>query len=238
MTWECSSCGFSNNLDSNNRCVCGAEFHEIITADETVIKNVAAGADINTHACGLIGAGFWVRGLARIIDITFHNVIIIIAAIILIISTAFMPILGITSNKAIEIISKPEWYNYLFIGTGMFLYQSIMVGSYGASLGKRFLGLVVLKTNGKQCTLPAALGRSLAFYIDSLFFGIVAYSEMKPPYQQRFGDKWFDTYVVKKSSVSKEILQSNSKFILMLLIATFVDIAIFYISLMLQIHST
>lgn len=44
-----------------------------------------------------------------------------------------------------------------------------------------------------------ALGRSLAYYIDAIFFGAVALGTMRPPLQQRLGDKWNGTLVVNRS---------------------------------------
>lgn len=47
-----------------------------------------------------------------------------------------------------------------------------------------------------------ALVRSLAYYIDGFFFGVVAYSTMsKSPLKQRLGDQWGNTAVFRAASV-------------------------------------
>jgi hypothetical protein len=66
-------------------------------------------------------------------------------------------------------------------------------------LGKLICGLVVVKENGQSCGLLAAFGRSLAFFVDSLFWGIPALISMSDSAkQQRLGDRWAKTMVVKR----------------------------------------
>jgi hypothetical protein len=46
--------------------------------------------------------------------------------------------------------------------------------------------------------MKQALLRSLAYYFDGLFFGLVAYSSMKQsPLNQRYGDRWAHTVVIR-----------------------------------------
>jgi len=73
----------------------------------------------------------------------------------------------------------------------------------GATVGKLALGLRVRNAQLGRCTFVGALVRTLAYYLDALFFGLVAYlvmqeSEMK----QRLGDKWGNTVVVEASSLA------------------------------------
>jgi hypothetical protein len=53
------------------------------------------------------------------------------------------------------------------------------------------------------CTLRGAILRNLGYYVDAFFFGMVAYGSMsRSPMQQRLGDKWGRTVVVKVASLA------------------------------------
>jgi uncharacterized RDD family membrane protein YckC len=76
------------------------------------------------------------------------------------------------------------------------------------------LGLTVLDATGGFCKPGAALGRELAYYIDALFFGIVAYASMnKSACQQRLGDKWAHTVVVRRRSLQPAQRRSTGRFV-------------------------
>lgn len=81
-------------------------------------------------------------------------------------------------------------------------YHTVSEAMGSATIGKAICGLRVITTGGRPCTFPKALGRNLAYFVDGLFFGLVAWSSMsKSRMQQRFGDKWADTYVVRARTV-------------------------------------
>lgn len=83
------------------------------------------------------------------------------------------------------------------------LTHTVAEGVAGTSLGKLALGYrVVMLADGAPCTLKAAFIRSLAYPIDSLFFGIVAHNAMhQSPARQRLGDRWAGTAVVRSSAL-------------------------------------
>jgi uncharacterized RDD family membrane protein YckC len=89
------------------------------------------------------------------------------------------------------------------LSVGFALYHAAMEGIHGSTVGKRLLGLVVTTSQRRPISLRAALGRSFAFYVDSLFFGAVAATLMEPPLQQRYGDKWCGTVVTKRSTLGR-----------------------------------
>jgi uncharacterized RDD family membrane protein YckC len=69
---------------------------------------------------------------------------------------------------------------------------------YGASLGKRLVGLRVAKADGRALDPPAALVRNLARLVDGLGFyalGVVVLGQS--PHQQRVGDRLAGTVVVR-----------------------------------------
>lgn len=71
-------------------------------------------------------------------------------------------------------------------------------GMWGATLGKKIIGLKVIKPNGRSLGMANAFGRRLCDVIDfSMSFGIVAilcYS--KSPLGQRLGDRAVNSVVI------------------------------------------
>jgi uncharacterized RDD family membrane protein YckC len=77
----------------------------------------------------------------------------------------------------------------------------------------------VITEDGKPSNLKGALIRTLAYYIDGLFFGLVGYNSMqKSPLNQRYGDVWGKTAVVKIKEVSSESQRATTFFIVGLLV--------------------
>lgn len=107
---------------------------------------------------------------------------------------------------------------------GFLLYSSICEGLHGSTAGKYLLGLVVLRDDGQPATYVQAVGRSFAFIIDGMFAGLVGYLSMKDsPLDQRLGDKWADTIVVRRSSAPAGVVRPPSRFVGVFLLALFVD---------------
>src|SRR5262252_4157652 len=68
----------------------------------------------------------------------------------------------------------------------------------GATVGKTLLRRRVVQSDGGACRPSAALKRALLRWVDGLFFGVIAYAEMKrSPLRQRLGDRWAGTVVVQ-----------------------------------------
>lgn len=60
----------------------------------------------------------------------------------------------------------------------------------------------------------AGLVRNLAFLIDSLFFGLVGASAMgKSPTNQRYGDQWARTLVVRVADLAPSQRPSTARFL-------------------------
>jgi uncharacterized RDD family membrane protein YckC len=100
----------------------------------------------------------------------------------------------------------------------------------GATIGKRLLGLVVIRRDGGRIGSRAALGRSLAIYIDGLFFGALAYGAMEPPLQQRLGDKWCGTLVIRHSTLPPGSGVVAQSFVVALLWGAAADGACYWLS--------
>ena len=189
------------------------------TAATTVDPPVAP----NLHPGGFVGVGFWPRLGARVIDLIVHYATWFIATIALSLSLALTA--PERADRLAHALSKSTWHEYVLGILGAVLYHTIAEGLNGATVGKRLLGLVVVNSEGGACGFGAATIRSLAIYVDGIFFGVVAYSAMEPPYQQRHGDQWARTYVVQRCSA----LQVKSKVTLVdaLALAILADAACF-----------
>jgi uncharacterized RDD family membrane protein YckC len=198
--------------------------------DDEYISNVISLKIVPPELVLVYGAGFWHRGLARLIDIIFHLICSLIA---LLPSTLFLGIYaGIMNtdfNQYLDKLGKSgtTLIVFLFTLTGAIMFHSISEGINGASLGKRICGLVVISEKQDLCCFKAAFGRSITFYIDSLFFGAVGAVHMSDTQlRQRLGDKWNHTIVCRRKDVQPSILESKCGFFKVFLFAFVVDVTL------------
>ncbi|RQG94354.1 RDD family protein [Natrarchaeobius chitinivorans] len=81
-----------------------------------------------------------------------------------------------------------------------FVYVFLLEGLYGYTPGKYLFGLVVVKSDGSNCTVGASILRNLALIVDQLPFayliGLVLI--LITDENQRIGDLIADTVVVKQ----------------------------------------
>ena len=161
------------------------------------------------------GAGFWIRALARIIDIIFGGVLGRFAGVFGAVALATLQGAGAVSAGWEH---RGRGINVTAIGVsllGGFLYHCFSEGIHGASLGKLVCRLVVLQQDGRPSKMKGAIIRSLGWYIDALFFGLIGYSSMqKSPLNQRYGDVWGRTVVVKAKDVPVGCGRSALRFLL------------------------
>ena len=152
---------------------------------------------------GLEGVPFWPRAGARLIDLVAHYMIAVAIGLIF---GIFIGIVAAAEHLPVEQLTQ----RFAGISASTFLlgilasiaYHTLSEGMGGATLGKQMLGMVVVKEDSGLCDVNAGLIRSLAYLIDSLFFGLVAYLQMnKSPRQQRLGDRWAGTIVVRRASL-------------------------------------
>lgn len=182
------------------------------------------------------GAGFWIRAGARIIDIVYGLVLGLIG--------------GFLAGIALVVLDKsglitPGWQTRIqgfnFPGFGLsllggFLYHSLTEGIYGASLGKLICGLRVATGDGRPIGIAKAMLRSLAYYFDGLFFGLVAYSSMKQSdLNQRYGDKWAHTVVVRSTDLPGESKKGAELFVLAFLMGSVCWMALIALGLIIHV---
>jgi len=161
------------------------------------------------------GAGFWIRVLARFIDIVFGYGIAIFSGCLLGIAVFILQSSGVISSGCIHRFAKAsiaQWGLHMFGGV---LYHTVTEGIHGASLGKLVCRLRVIRADGRPSTVPRAFLRSLAFYFDSLVFGAIGYCSMrKSPLNQRYGDVWAKTVVVRTRCVPATAARPAWRFII------------------------
>jgi uncharacterized RDD family membrane protein YckC len=158
---------------------------------------------------------FAVRGGARLIDYIFEVILSaaggFCAGILLVLMSGPHALATGAGGAASLVVS---------IGIGLVgnvAYFALGDGVGGATLGKLLLGLRVRQIDLAPCRLSSAIGRDLAFFIDSFFFGMIAYSAMQSsPREQRLGDKWANTVVVREASLPSEAPRPNPWFGIML----------------------
>jgi uncharacterized RDD family membrane protein YckC len=89
----------------------------------------------------------------------------------------------------------------IFVGLiGTFVYGFLLEGLYGYTPGKRLLGLVVIKSDGSNCTVGASVVRNLLWIVDSLPTAnlLAMVLILLTDDNQRVGDLLADTVVVKQ----------------------------------------
>lgn len=193
-----------------------------------------ASAPSSTAPMELEGAGFWIRALARLIDLAFHYVTAFAAMIVVVVILAIY-----ASTKGLDLqvlIAKLGPFSILsaFLSIlGSWAMHALCEGLHGSTLGKRLCGLAVISEGGHPCSFKQGLGRSAAFYIDSLFFGLVAASQMSDsPKRQRLGDKWCHTIVARRSALPPSAVRGWGRFFAVFATAFLVDTALIAVGLL------
>lgn len=160
-------------------------------------------------------AGFWIRALARLIDFLFIMLLSFAVGIFCGLILYFLSASGFIA---------PGWqhrmrgFSILAMGfslLGNILYHFFCEGIHGSTLGKLCCGIRVVRVDGRPSNFKGALIRTLAFYLDGLFFGLVALSSMeKSPLNQRYGDVWGKTAVLKTTEIAPESQRTTNDFLL------------------------
>lgn len=168
------------------------------------------------------------RAAARLIDFVLHLLIGLASGVVVVILAYVVE--GMTGRSAQVAIDRLEngGVQAFFLGLlSGFLYDTVMEGFHGSTLGKLVVGISVLQQPARPCTLLSAAKRSLLFFYDSLLFGLVAEHSMKQsPTLQRYGDRWANTVVVRRRSVPPSSRRSLLRFIVVLIFAVILDGAV------------
>jgi uncharacterized RDD family membrane protein YckC len=161
-----------------------------------------------------VGAGFWIRALARIIDTAIHTALSFVtglgAGLIVILASV---VHGTSPDPVIAKLSTTTIHTFLASIVGMITLHTVAEGLHGSTIGKRICGLTVVSEDGSPALPLAALRRSVAYFWDALFFGAIGAIKMaESPEHQRYGDDWARTQVVRLSSFEGHTHRSWARF--------------------------
>lgn len=149
-------------------------------------------------------AGFGVRAVAHVIDWVVEFCVLLVAQMVAFVVLAMMAQLQAGPADWAERTNKMSATGLAVGVVGLVVYYTLAEGLGGATIGKALFGLRVRRVDHSPCGLGAAFLRRLAIFVDGLFFGLVAYQAMMSSVtQQRVGDKWAGTVVVKASSLDR-----------------------------------
>jgi uncharacterized RDD family membrane protein YckC len=215
-TKRCPICANVNPAVSIYCFKCGLKLPEYVIPDKKICTGCqtpnAASAQY-CYKCGLqlpekAGSvsvmrygGFWVRLLASLIDSMLLGVLTSI------ITTPFLlSYMGQFSDSSSSFatdgtVDSSFWTLYFILVAATFIvqmaYQTIAVGKWGRTVGKVALGLKVVKPDGSRVSYWRALGRSLAYYLNQITFGLtylmIAFTHKK----RGLHDYIADTVVIK-----------------------------------------
>ncbi len=175
------------------------------------------------------GVSFGPRLGARIIDTLVHFGVAAgsaLAMAVVVVVTA--DVTGSNAEAIIDKVDRESPMDFVVAVLGFVVYHTLCEGLHGSSLGKMLLGQVVVTDQVKPCGLRAALIRSLAYFVDGLFFGAVGYLAMKKTrLQKRYGDNWAGTFVARRTQVPISSLRGTGRFFGVLALALAVDFAVF-----------
>lgn len=163
--------------------------------------------------------GFGRRALARIIDLVAGQLAGfgggITAAIVLVALEA----MGAAAPGWAQRFEHGFLFNMLVGSLASLFGHSVGATISGASLGKALLGLRVARVQGGRAGFKSQFIRELVYFIDGLFFGLVGKSAMdSSPLQQRHGDSWAETVVVRADSAAGHAVASTQRLIVGILV--------------------
>lgn len=185
----------------------------------------------------LPGVGFWPRAEARVIDLIVHYFVAICSGVLFGILMAFVAALQHTSVRVLLAHRKHGRIGLFALALlASVVFQAICEGLHGSSPGKRLSSMVVVQEDGSPCRLGSAWIRSFAYFIDSLFFGLIGYFNMqKTAQRQRHGDEWAHTVVCRRSDIAPQNLRGGSQFALAVFLATLAYSALIILGLLVNL---
>ena len=149
--------------------------------------------------------GFLPRLGARALDIAFYYLISLLMGMSVLFLSFVVIIPSIPSLFTDSDFLQFVVMSYAISFAGTVLAEVIAVSFCGMSVGKLLCGFVVVKEDGSPVGFGDAVKRTIALVIDALFWGLVAYFVMRTSdRQQRLGDEWGHTVVVRRKSLLPE----------------------------------
>jgi len=176
------------------------------------------------------GVGFWLRMLARLLDLAVHLVVAVLVGIAAAVVAVVVDAVRGVSGEAIAKITTVTFTSYAASILGAIAMHALSEGLHGSTVGKRLCGITVVSESGGPAGLLAALKRSVTFYLDSLFFGFVAWRAMATSTRrQRIGDVWAHTMVVRITDVAPGTRRSGLVFVVAALAGLLLDAMVLFV---------
>lgn len=148
------------------------------------------------------GEGFAKRAVARFLDMVWVYLMLAVSGFAAAIVLTMLEAGGRVDTEWQSRIGDGNAQMTLASFASTIVFHTLCEGLHGATLGKFVCGLRVTNESGGTCGLKAALVRNLAFLIDGLLFGLIAYQSMeRSQRKQRVGDRLAHTLVVARNSV-------------------------------------
>ena len=173
----CSACGTINNVSSLYCYECGVELPTTIHTAARVIGNPA---------------GFWARFLAFIIDQLFLTILGIGLALVF---------SDISLGEILSQIFDPDtpfyWSEFFICIAIEAAYWTLMVGTWGSTVGKAMLRLKVTRVDGSPITYLRSFARYWAYYLSWFSLGLGFLAIALSSKKRGFHDFACDTKVLK-----------------------------------------
>lgn len=159
--------------------------------------------------------GFGLRFAAKLIDTALTYLLgFLTGAFVFLFASVVAGLTGAASPLSTEPLGSVTPTVFFLSAVAVVVFDVLAEGVHGSTPGKMILGLTVRSTDGGYCGFGQALKRALGFYVDSLFFGIPAFSSMRgSSLKQRIGDRWAHTVVVRNRSIDPGQRRSGLRFL-------------------------
>lgn len=178
----CHSCGTSVQAQDIFCPQCGIDLH------------AASASTTQTASQPLRHQGVGIRFAAHLID----GVLMLV--LYFIIGNIVAPMFGGLTPDGFELHGAPALFFMFLMFVCITVYFTLLEGFWhGQTIGKKMLRIRVVKENGSELDLDAALMRNILRVVDFLLFYLVgAICIWSSPKKQRFGDRIAHTVVIKK----------------------------------------
>jgi uncharacterized RDD family membrane protein YckC len=182
------------------------------------------------------GAGFWIRLLARAIDLLCHYAFMYVGYFCGGILIGILMAMGLTGQPDYSQLAQTSFLRMAFALVAYNGYYVIAEGFGGTTIGKLVCGLRVIGQEKGPCRLGPAILRCIAFWGDGMLVGVVGYISMgSSRLRQRLGDKWGKTMVVKAKEAPKEAKRSGAGVALVIIGAIAFSTVVSVVSLLVQV---
>jgi len=159
--------------------------------------------------------GFGRRAAAQAIDLVVTYALAFATSfLIAMVAYVIAMMAGFDVEPLIDNMARTTPGAWVFSFLAVTMYHAVAEAMHGSTPGKMMLGITVRSAGGGFCGFGQALKRSVAFLVDSLFFGLPAWGSMRDsPLKQRIGDKWARTIVVRSRSLDAAERRTGLRFL-------------------------